>query len=371
MLINKYFRFIFFLFLVIISSLLLSPFISLILPAKLTNRTYYRLLYHVIVDKETADCQNSQDKALKLLQYVVDHEFLQGIPYECKPAESLIYAEAWCDFQARTLNALLGIAGIPSRYAMLLDKDGISPHTLNEVFLNKKWCVFDTAINIIFRDDSGGMVSLDELSGNPSLIFNNKKIIALKEYDKATYDSLFTWYSRMFPLPAAPKRSTPVIYQSHLFDYIADIYFKILKHTFFDFYQDLYFSLNKEQAKQEDLKLFFMARNCHLSYRRGLALKYYHLLLKNFPQSKYIQDAVIFCGMLYFETGDFLKSVEYLKLTLDKYPTKYKSIASYYLGKAYAFMGDKVERLTAYRNASTFNLSAEILEELNKRGELR
>lgn len=65
----------------IIALLLLSPIISLILPLKLTNHTYYILLYHVIVDKETEDCFSDEEKALRLFQYVVSHEFARGTPY--------------------------------------------------------------------------------------------------------------------------------------------------------------------------------------------------------------------------------------------------------------------------------------------------
>lgn len=347
--------------------LMLSPFISLVLPGKLTNRTYYRLIYHVIVDKETLGCHTDEAKALKLLQYVSNHEFAQNTPYECKPAESLIYGEAYCDFQARTLNALLGIAGVPCRYAMLLDKDGISPHTVNEVFLDKKWCVFATLMNIVFRDNSGNMVSLEELSGNPDLIFNNKKLIALKEHNKPEYDERVAWYSRMFPMPASPRRSTPIIYQSHIFDYIVDAYFKIFKYNFFNLYQDLYLKLNKNQAKEKDSSLFFMARNYHLCYRYALALKYYEALLKEYPQSKYIEDAVFFCGMLYFDIKNFHKAIEFFNLVLDIYP-KWKYFAYYYLGRTYNFMGNNQASLAAYNNIDISKLSVEILEELNKHG---
>lgn len=305
--------------------LLLSPFISLFLPEKLTNHTYYRLFYQVIVDRETAGCRSDEAKALSLFRYVINHEFPGGTPYKCKPLESLIYGQAYCDFQARTLNALLGISGIPCRYAMLLYRDDsvVSPHTLNEVFLDGKWCVFDPLLNIVFKDEEGNKVSLQELSDNPNLLVLNAP----------GYDIKTGFFSRIFPIVYQPRRSIPTLWQAHIFDHIADTYFKIFKYNFFNFYQGLYLKFKKPPLTSEDSKLFFRARNYHLAYRHDLALKYYNILLKKYPQSNYIEDAVFFCGMFYFEIKDFTKSRGFLRLILDKYPGKWKGPATFYLEK--------------------------------------
>lgn len=359
----RYFKIILIVFII---TILLSPVISLILPEKLTNHTYYRLVYRVIADRETMGYRTDEEKALRLFQYVVDHEFSQGSPSKSKPLESLIYAEAYCDFQARTLNMLLAMAGIPSRYAMLLDKDGVSPHTLNEVFLYKDWYVFDPTTNNIFIDSNKNMLSLAQISNNPELVYNDRRIIALKEYNKSEYDNFVAWFSRMFPLPIQPRKSKPIIFQSHIFDYITDIYFKIFGHIFFNLYQDIYLKFKKDYLRQNDFKLFFIARNYHLSYRKDLALKCYNALLKEHPQSKYIEDAIFFLGMLYFEEKDFLKSIELFKSILDKYSSKWRSASYYYLGRSYELTGDKKNSSEAYRNASVFKISTQVLEELNR-----
>lgn len=364
---NKYFKVTVCIFAAFALILILSPFISLFLPSKLTNRTYYRLIYSVIAEKETKGCFSDEEKALRLFRYVTDHEFHQGTPYECKPAESLIYAQAYCDFEARTLNELLGVLRIPCRYAMLLDKDGISPHTLNEVFLSNKWRVFDTAMNIIFRDKSGNLVSLEELSKNPGIIFADKKLIILKEYSKPDYECLSECYHRVFPIPLEPRRSTPVMYKYHIFDYIADAYFKIFKYNFTNFYQDAYLGLNKNKANQEDFNLFLRARNYHLCYRNALALRYYGALLKKYPRSKYAEDAIFFRATLYFDLKDFPKAIGSFRAITDK-SSKWRSAAYYYLGRSYGLIGDDVASLTAYNKASVFNLSGEILEKLDKQG---
>lgn len=362
---NRYLKVIFIVLIVILSLLLLSPFISLILPQKLTNRTYYRLLYSVIVDKETSGNISDEEKILKLFNYVVRHEFAQGSPYECKPAESLIYGQAYCDFQARTLNSLLGISGIKSRYAMLLDKDGISPHTLNEVFIDGKWCVFDTTMNIIFTDDKGNKVTLEQMSVDPGLIINNKKLIALKGYRVESYENLVKLYSRIFPMPLQPRRSTPNVYQVHIFDRITDFYFKVFKYNFFNFYQDLYLKLKTGNFIEDDARILFLARNCHLAYRNNLAQNYYKNLLEKYPSSIFVEDAIFFYGIFNFENRDYNKAAEFFNIILARYPGKWKSASYYYLGMIYKQSADKKEGLSAFFNTGINKLEAGEIEELN------
>lgn len=343
---------------------LFSPVISLLLPEKLTNRTYYRLLYNLIAQEETVGCVTDEEKALKLFDYTVNHQFLQGIPEKAKPAESLFYGEAYCDYQARVLNALLGASGIKSRYAMLLDKDGVSPHTLNEVFLGGKWCVFDPAVNIIFRDEKGSMLSLEEL--NEALIRSDRKLAALKIFKPEDYETIVNWYFRVFPLLGLPKRSEPVISQAHIFDRMTDGYFRVFGRSFFNFFQSAYLKLKKGSLDKKDFQLFYRARNYHLSYRSDPALKNYNVLLKDYPESDFFQDALFFCGMLYFDKGNFAEAEKSFKRVLQDFP-KWKEASSYYLGRTYEALGDNDRALAVYSGASMYKLSAEMLEKINSK----
>ncbi|MDD4894695.1 MAG: hypothetical protein PHW54_05210 [Candidatus Omnitrophica bacterium] len=354
-------------FSVILLGLLFSPFVSLFLPEKLTNRTYFRLLYHVIADRETIGCISDEDKVSRIFDYVLSHTFLQGTPYECKPAESLMSAEAYCDYQARILNALLGALNINSRYVVLFDKSGISPHTTCEVFLGEKWRVYDASLNIIFQDNLGNKLALEELSANPGLIFQQRKMIALKDYDPQDYAIKSAWFNSMFPFPLPPERSTPVILQAHILDRIADGYYKIFKTSFFDFYQDSYLHLKKQNAAA-DLRLFFMARNYHLAYRYAKALKCYDEFLLRYPVSEYTQDVLFFRAMLYFDIKNFNEAEKSFELIINKYPLKWRSASYYYLGRIYGAVGNDAMSLASYNNVDTLKLSFEVLENLNKNG---
>lgn len=354
-------------FVFLFTGLLVSPLVSLFLPQKLTQRTYQRLIFDVIVDSQTKGLRTDRDKALKLYKYVVDHEFLQGTPYSCKPLQSLIDGQAWCDFQARTLNALLGQAGVESRYAMLLNKDNISNHTLNEVLIAKKWRVFDPALNIIYSDEKGDFATLKQLSDNPQLILNDRKMLALNVYDPFIHDDLAKTFGILFPMPLEPRRSVPTIKQAHPLDYMVDIYYRLFGKSFLNMYQDFYLKHKMDYKAKDDLKLFFMARNFHLAYRTDLAKNYYNILLEKYPKSDYAKDAIFFLGVLHSETGNYDKSIKLLKILSEEHG-KWKSAANYYLGKIYAALGKERESLDCYYKADSLKLDADTIEALNKDG---
>lgn len=323
----------------------------------------------MIASHETRSCYTQECETSRILEYVVNHEFLQGVPYSCKPLESLIYGEAYCDFHARTLNMLLAASGIRSRYAMLQDKNGVSPHTLNEVYLNKKWRVFDPAFNIIFKSSAGEMATLEQMSEQPGIILNNDKLLALKKIDKSGYDACVSWYGRMFPIANEPKRSKPDIDKLSVFHQLTKLYCRLLPAAYYNFYQDAYLFFTEREIKQDDLRLFHMARNYHLAYRKEPALKYYKDLLVKYPQSKYTQDAIFFLGIFYFDLEkDFPKAIACFKQIQEKYPDKWGKAAYYYLGKAYGMMNDKDVSFRSYESAGTEKLSVEALKQLDSAG---
>lgn len=362
---HRFLKVILFIFVFLFSALLVSPFISLLLPQKLTQRTYQRLIFDVIVDRQTKGLKTDRDKALKLYQYVVDHEFLQGIPYSCKPLQSLIDGQAWCDFQARTLNALLGQAGVESRYAMLLNKNNISNHTLNEVLIEKKWCAFDPALNIIYSDEKGGFATLKQLSDNPQLILDGRKMLALKVYDRFIHDDLAKTFGILFPMPLPPRRSIPTIKQAHPLDYALDFYYRLFKGSFLNFYQDFYLGRKQNRNDRQDLQLLFKARNFHLAYRLDQALRYYNQLLEEFPGSESAIDAVFFRGILYYEQDNYDRAIEEFTKAAADPKGKWFSAANYYLGKSYSAQGKGRLGLDAYSKVDSLKLGASVIEALN------
>jgi tetratricopeptide (TPR) repeat protein len=168
----------------------------------------------------------------------------------------------------------------------------------------------------------------------------------------------------MFPLPVEPKRSTPVVYQAHPLDYMVDLYYRVFGDKLFYLYQDVYLKLKKNSFTSGDRKLLYFARSYHLAYRYNLALRCYEDILSEYPDSEYRQDALFFCGMLYFETGKYEKAIAMLKELLDKFPLKWKNAGSCYLGLSYDAIGNIPGAIKAYRNCEIYQLTPDMLSKL-------
>lgn len=273
---------------------LLSPFVALFLPKDFRNHTYAELVYQVIADEETKDCHSIDEKVEKLFNYVRENIVFGGSPYKGKPLDYLITGRGYCDYQARTLNSLLGRLNIASRYAMLKDKDGISPHTFNEVLINDKWAIYDTTFNIIFRNQEKYLQVID-LRNNPGLIelVINDATLA-EDWKQMLRDVL----KRTLPFEASWSRSTPRIEQYHIVDYLIGLYKKIFGMPFANFYQDCYLKVSLKEVPNEDERVFLKARNYHLFYREDLAEKHYRGLIEFFPESKYKENCLAFLESL-------------------------------------------------------------------------
>jgi len=222
--------------------------------------------------------------------------------------------------------------------------------------------VFDVTMNIIFKDKNGNCLTLEEISENPLIIQNQKKMLALEDYRPGASQKYISWYGSMLPMRQAPERSTPVIYQSHLVDWIVDAYYKIFKRNLFYAYQDLYLKIKKTE-QPEDFRLFFAGRNYHLGYRLTRAERKYIELLEKFPDSEYADDAIFFIGMLYFEKGDYGQAIDYLTRVSAGKSSQWGIPVYYYLGRSYGLLGDTAESLKAYRNMAVIHqLTPEILK---------
>lgn len=343
----------------------ISPFISLLLPEKISRRSYHDIIYQAIADSQTKGLKTEKEKFLSIFQYVLRHQFLQGTPDESKPFDSLVSGEAYCDFQSRTLNSLLAACGIRSRYAMLLDKNQESPHTLNEVCLKDSCYITDPALNFIFEDDSGRGISLKRLSDEPGLIYRNRKISALKEYNQPEYERWSNFFPTVFPMPFPARLSKINTLQLHILDYIAVGYFKLLGRGFLDFYQDLYLSLKKKKLEPQDAKLFYYARSYHLAGRYEPAEKDYGAILKDYPESKYRDDVVFFTAMLYFDRKDYLAAADAFNTVANGVSGKWKDAAYYYLGLIYSLLGDTQQSCFNYSRTPVIKLSAQDIEFIN------
>lgn len=241
---------------------LCSPFVGMFLSEKMRNHCYGELVYEVIANKETEGLFDKKDKAVKLFKFVQEKIKPIGEPYNGKPVDYLLSGRGWCDYQARTLNSLLGRLGILSRYAMLVDSQGISPHTINEIYLENKWTMFDSLNNLIFQINDKYLDAQD-LIKNENLVSDVIKKSEFSDNQKKSLEELFI---ETLPYEKNWRRSTPRLKQYHIVDFLIGFYTKIFRIKFVNFYQDLYLKLQLKYELPEA--------------RDGLIKKHYRLLYR-------------------------------------------------------------------------------------------
>jgi hypothetical protein len=342
---------------------LFSPLVSLLIP-KLADHTYSTISFQLIADKETQGALTPEEKALCLFKYVRRNVMLPpgSRPYEGRPLDYLINGVGWCDYMSRVFNSLLAKEGIPSRYAMLLDEKGeLSTHTLNEVFIRGKWAALDPLTGVIFRDRTGQYLSLEELSAHPEWIATNYRLVAMKRLTGNSND----YYNSKFPMHYPPRRSDIRLEDLSIYDHLTRLYVRLFKEGFSDFYQDVYLG-RKAKDLAADYRLFYLAHNYHLHYRRALAKSCYNVLIEQYPASTYRQDAIFFLGLLYIKQNENYKmGIEVLEYLLGQYPdTKWLAYVNFYLGKAYDNLGNTKQADFYYSRAAQNELDMEIINRL-------
>jgi hypothetical protein len=281
----------------------LSPFISLLSSKKYRNRAYIDLTYRVIANKEARLAKSKEDIILRFFDYANRHIFVpeRSVPGEANLLDYLVTGVGWCDHQANVFNKLLSKKDIPARYVYLKDKEGVSPHTVSEVYFNNRWVIFDPQDYLYFKLDDGNYATLNDISQRPQIILSHVKLKSLETTDKDAYEGSKVFWQRLFPLPMEPERSAPWTERNSIFTEILDLYVTCFGKRFINAYQDIYLRLTLAPIKQIDYRLFFAARNYQIYYRRDLAIDRYMSLIKNYPESKYSDDGLFFLALLYID----------------------------------------------------------------------
>lgn len=327
--------------LLLISVLLLSPVISLFISDSLRDHTYGQIIMHVIALKEVGFIKDPQDIAKKLFRYTVSNTIVNPgdlIPYEDKALGYLINSYVFCDYAAEIFTNLCAQKGLNARYCMLLDENGVSFHTIAEVEINNRWLVFDPTEGNFYTNTNGQLATLEELSDNPSIAFNHKRISCFRVNGMERYNSLLASYKKMFPLVSAPKHSSSKKKKIMPPDRVGFFYYSIFKNRFLRPYQDTYLR-RKTSKMDEEQRIYYIARNYHLVHRNIEAARLYNKLLTTFSGGRYFERAAFYLGLLYLEQEkDFRKALETFSLLYER-GALLKNYALYYIGKCYGLLG--------------------------------
>ncbi|MFH1202307.1 MAG: transglutaminase domain-containing protein [Candidatus Omnitrophota bacterium] len=346
--------------------LVLSPLIALFLSPKLSKHVYQELSFRVISGNELQNPSSNEVLIQKAIDYtrtnlwaVTDIPPYEGTPFDC-----LTIGIGWCDYHARVFCRLLSIKGIHARYDFLMDKDGVSPHTIAEVYLKGRWRAIDPYFSLIYYKDGKEWARLEEVT--PQLISKLPRVSIMMQ-DKDAYNNFMDFTARIFPLPRAPTRSDDFVKDRHIFDFMADAYVNVFGLNFAYWYQDIFLKRQIHEIKVPVERLWYEARNYDLYQRTQKAEVLYREIIVNYSDSNYYDKTAFFLSLLLMRQERYEEAREVLnKLLIKKSHTAWRDYANFYLALCYEKLGNFRNAIYYYKLAREIKIYSDCLDHLRQ-----
>lgn len=353
----KKITFVYFLFGFVAVCFLLFPF-ALILNKNTAYFSYKELTYDVIIDNVVGKENDPEKKVILISDFIFNS---LSTPYKANVVDKDIYNDlirgvAWCDQRAWALVTFMGKLGMEGRVIFTKNHDRVSTHSVAEILINRKYCLFDPQFGFFGYNRNEEIASYEEICHDPQIFNLSPKMLKLKHIDKARYLILKdTFDSNVYYLPYVEPVTwrNPVLNRDLLRKSIARIihmYAYLFGKYFVNFYQDAYAKLYL--SADSDEALYESARNYDLYFRYRLAIAGYEKVIKKFPNTKKAENALYFLAILYNKTNEIDSSIKGLSSLISKYPeTKWRGSAYYYLGYNYELLKDYSSAVIYYKKA--------------------
>ena len=271
---------------------------------------------------------------------------------------------AYCNQIAVGLAHLLAKKGIQGRLAMLRNKQGVSPHSVTEVFLDGRWVLVDP-LNGIFPGADRGGVTLRELGADFSPIENlpvvgGKHRLSAVASDGSRRDDFVEWYRSFIVSPIGPDRPGISFVRGQRPKQrrvirLTALYYQVFGRAFSSYVQDIYFVRNRSWFPERNLprKNLAAARKYALHARWHKALPLYREVLAS-AAGPAREDALFFSGMALLEAERPRPALKALNTLAGEFPGgggRWKGIVHFYRGEALRALGLLGKAEEAYRMA--------------------
>jgi hypothetical protein len=281
---------------------------------------YRKFLYSVVtqrVSRGTAPAESRQAAVERL------HDFVYlnvRTPYPWliydSPADVLIRGYGYCDQAVLVFIHLLDQIGFSGRQTVLKRDDGVSPHTVSEVFLDGEWRIFDTLYGFVPRRLDGQPATAADLGSMPELLkvsradpqwYRNAEVVVTlgkgrSESDRAPALDPFSRLAAWIP--------------DWLADGVQDLYLFLRPPTYASTT-----GVVVEDYRNPDSRLFFKARNFHVFLRARKAEAAYEELLRRYPSSDHADAALYWLALVRFsQLGDPESALEALEVLFEQHP---------------------------------------------------
>jgi tetratricopeptide (TPR) repeat protein len=315
------------------------------------HRLYRAFFYPVVAARVTLGASSGEDAVLRLHEFVyLNVRTPRGAPVlDDSAADTLIRGFGYCDPAVMIFIRLLEEINISGRMTFLRRDDGVSPHTVSEVFLSDRWRVFDTLYGFVPRRPDGHLATAADLTTQSELLDLSRT--KSEWYRNAqVYLTLGTKTSDLSDLLRSTLRVVATSIPDWLVDRLQDLYvllpppsYTTTAGTSFDDYST------------PDGRQFFKARNFHVFLRTGEAESAYKELLRRYPESKHADAALYNLGLLELtQRRDPASALATLRILLEQHPdTGWASDARYLLARAYEESDDCYSAVRLHQGIST------------------
>ena len=325
------------------------------------RHAYRKLLYGQIV-RQVVGPNASQEKAIeRLADYMQTHLWTPGwaAPDDGTSADHLIRGIGWCDDQVKIYASLLATRNIPVRYAMLLEANGNSPHTIAEVWDGHHWGAYDVLFGLRFTDAQGRPLTLEDLSSHPALLDAQPAMASLRRQLPAEAQVIHGAYDRALPLAVPPRRSAPGTTRMTVFDRLLLAYARFGGPRFVTWYQDQYLGAHSAHVISPAERLT-LARHWHLAGRAEEARRAYLQCIGDASGPLEASEARFWLGLLEWELDADPAAAKRIwqALITDEPDSRWTPIAWYYMGRCAEALGARAEAEAWYAKSSNVGPAA-------------
>lgn len=333
---------------------------------KLREWVYRETSYRVVLASvlSSVDQSNPEEITSILADYVQGQIYPNGGPViDTDSWTHLVRGIGWCDQRAWTIGTFLALTGIHSRLVMLRDEFGVSTHTVLEILLGGRWGFLDPNFNFILHKPDGSLASVEDLSGDLTLLVNDP-VFSVLEPEGQAY--ILERYVRLFPIRTPPTVWGSILdarqrdWRKALGRRIVTMFWRIFGRAGAHWLQDVYLAklspippvqdarllLEIQQGFSdpqlaEARRLYYQARNYHLYGRYEKAQGRYQEIVRQYGSTQYAERSQFWLGRLELRQGKVQGAINRLTEFLHTWPeSTWKTRAYKLLAIGYRRVGE-------------------------------
>jgi hypothetical protein len=314
------------------------------------HRLYRYVLYPVVAHRVTQGAASRDEAVARLNEfvYVNVRSLWPAVPtIDDSAADTLIRGFGACDPAVMAFIRLAYELDVSGRMLFLRREDGVSPHTVAEVFLDGGWRVFDTLYGFVPRRPDGGVATKTDLAREPGLLRPSRAEPA--------------WYRGADPVEVREVTADPLeaaasaigralaALPAWAVDRLQDLYLSLPPPRYVDVDGQVF-----EDYRTPDRRLFYAARNYQVFLRTAEAKAAYAGLLAQYPDSPYADDALYQTGLLELTQNGRPREAALTMETLgSRYPSSpWKGEAAFFQARALEAAGECARAKALYQEVA-------------------